>query len=137
MTDLHTPYDMIGIGFGPSNLALAIALQECAAPLNALFLEAKPEFSWHPGMLLDNSDMQVSFIKDLVTLRNPASPFSFLSYLHAKGRIERFVNRKTFFPSRHEFNDYFTWAADQMQDVCAYDQRVEAVAPSSGKQWHC
>ena len=132
MTDLHTPYDMIGIGFGPSNLALAIALQECAAPLNALFLEAKPEFSWHPGMLLDNSDMQVSFIKDLVTLRNPASPFSFLSYLHAKGRIERFVNRKTFFPSRHEFNDYFTWAADQMQDVCAYDQRVEAVAPVQG-----
>ncbi|NHM19969.1 lysine N(6)-hydroxylase/L-ornithine N(5)-oxygenase family protein [Epibacterium mobile] len=42
------------------------------------------------------------------------------------------MNRKTFFPSRHEFNDYFTWAAEQMQDVCAYDQRVEAVAPVQG-----
>jgi len=129
MTTDDKIHDVIGVGFGPSNLALAIALQERAAPLEALFLEAKPSFAWHPDMLLDNSDMQVSFIKDLVTLRNPASPFSFLSYLHAKGRMERFVNRKTFFPSRHEFNDYFTWAAARMQAVSAFDQRVLQVAP--------
>ena len=128
MTQTEQVHDLLGVGFGPSNLALAIALEEriqVGAPaLNAAFLEAKPRFSWHPDMLLDNSDMQVSFIKDLVSLRNPASPYSFLSYLHAKGRLERFVNRKSFFPSRHEFNDYFSWAAAQFDHLCSYDQRV-------------
>ena len=33
-------HDLIGIGFGPSNIALAIALRERAGPpLRALFLE--------------------------------------------------------------------------------------------------
>ena len=33
-------------------------------------------------MLLEDATMQVSFLKDLVTLRNPASEYGFLSYLH-------------------------------------------------------
>lgn len=37
-------------------------------------------------MLIDDATMQVSFLKDLVTLRNPASEFSFLCYLQSKGR---------------------------------------------------
>jgi L-ornithine N5-oxygenase len=140
MTQPDRIHDLLGVGFGPSNLALAIALQERTQSVTAVpdiaFLEAKPTFSWHPGMLLDNSDMQVSFIKDLVSLRNPASPYSFLSYLHAMGRLERFINRKSFFPSRHEFNDYFGWAAEQFDDLCSYDQRVvgaEAVEGADGR----
>ncbi|NIZ12303.1 lysine N(6)-hydroxylase/L-ornithine N(5)-oxygenase family protein [Phaeobacter sp. HF9A] len=136
MTNPQHIHDVTGVGFGPSNLALAIALQERAQrgarTLDAIFLEAKPAFAWHPDMLLENSDMQVSFIKDLVTLRNPASRFSFLSYLSAKGRLERFVNRKSFFPSRHEFNDYFAWAAAQMEGICTYDQRVVGAEPVRG-----
>ena len=52
--------DIIGVGFGPSNLALAVALAERPeqAP-RALFVEQKPAFSWHPGMLLDGSRAQV------------------------------------------------------------------------------
>ncbi|QAX28380.1 lysine N(6)-hydroxylase/L-ornithine N(5)-oxygenase family protein [Leisingera sp. NJS204] len=133
MSEPQHIHDMIGVGFGPSNLALAIALQERAqagAPkLDALYLEAKPRFAWHPDMLLEGSDMQVSFIKDLVTLRNPASPYSFLSYLHAQGRLERFVNRKSFFPSRQEFNSYLAWAAAQLEDTCRYGQRVTGAEP--------
>ncbi|MEL6682917.1 MAG: SidA/IucD/PvdA family monooxygenase [Pseudomonadota bacterium] len=136
MTATHETYDILGVGFGPSNLALAIALDEHQAegahlPKTA-FLETQKSFAWHPNMLLDGSDMQVSFIKDLVSLRNPASPYSFISYLHAKGRLERFVNRKSFFPSRHEFNDYFTWAADQMGQVCHYDQKVVGIQAVQG-----
>ena len=47
------------------------------------FVERQARFGWHRGMLLEDATMQVSFLKDLVTLRNPASGFSFLSYLHA------------------------------------------------------
>ena len=82
-------YDLVGVGFGPSNLALAIALAEHNAgtgePVTAHFLERQPRFGWHRGMLIDNATMQVSFLKDLVTLRNPTSEFSFLSYLQRPG----------------------------------------------------
>lgn len=136
MTNPTEIFDVLGVGFGPSNLALAIALQERAlsgaASPNAVFLEGQSSFAWHPDMLLENSDMQVSFIKDLVSLRNPASTFSFLSYLHDKNRLERFINRKSFFPSRHEFNDYLEWAANRLGGVCQYDQRVIGVEPMVG-----
>lgn len=122
-------HDLIGIGFGPSNLALAIALAERGQTGSALFLEAKPAFAWHPDMLIDGADMQVSFLKDLVSLRNPQSSFSFLCYLHDKGRLARFINRKTFFPSRHEFNDYLGWAAARLGPVCRYDQKVVGLVP--------
>ena len=72
-------YDVIGIGFGPANLALAIAMEEAApeAQWRRLFLEAKPSYAWHPGMLLEGSMLQVTVLKDLVTVENPRSRFTF------------------------------------------------------------
>jgi L-ornithine N5-oxygenase len=129
MTNMNEqPLDVIGIGFGPSNLALAVALRERGSHLRAGFLEAKPAFAWHPDMMLDGTDMQVSFLKDLVSLRNPRSGFSVLSYLQAKGRLSRFIDRKTFFPSREEFNDYLGWIAGQFSS-CRYDSRVTGIEP--------
>jgi lysine N6-hydroxylase/L-ornithine N5-oxygenase len=125
-------HDLIGVGFGPSNIALAIALDEKRHHgqfVDALFIEKQPGFVWHKNMLLDNAHMQISFIKDLATLRNPASRFTFLNYLHEKQRLQDFVNLKTFFPSRHEFNDYLGWAAAQFEDRCAYGEAVFEVLP--------
>lgn len=126
--------DVLGIGFGPSNLALAIAIDEhnrCdpAAALTAAFVERKPRFGWHRGMLIDDATMQVSFLKDLVTLRNPCSDFSFVSYLHNRGRLVDFINHKTLFPLRIEFHDYLEWAAARLDDVVAYDQEATDVEP--------
>lgn len=128
-------HDLIGIGFGPSNIALAIALEEGRdarpqhRPLDALFVERQPGFFWHRNMLLDQAHMQISFLKDLATLRNPSSRFTFLNYLHEKDRLQDFINLKTFFPSRHEFNDYLAWAAAQFEDRCAYGEDVVEVLP--------
>ncbi|WP_431262122.1 lysine N(6)-hydroxylase/L-ornithine N(5)-oxygenase family protein [Roseateles chitinivorans] len=128
-------HDLIGIGFGPSNIALAIALEEGrearpqGRPLDALFVERQPGFVWHKNMLLDHAHMQISFLKDLATLRNPSSRFTFLNYLHEKERLQDFINLKTFFPSRHEFNDYLGWAAAQFEDRCAYGEDVFEVLP--------
>ncbi|GLS06151.1 L-ornithine N(5)-monooxygenase [Chitiniphilus shinanonensis] len=127
-------HDLIGIGFGPSNLALAIALEErrqAGQPLNALFLEKQPAFAWHQDMLLEHAHMQISFLKDLVTLRNPTSRFTFVNYLHQKSRLPDFINLKTFFPSRHEFNDYLSWAAAQFDEQCAYGEEVIEVLPET------
>src|SRR5690242_13694438 len=123
-------FELIGVGFGPSNLAVAIAAGELgAAGPRQLFLERQPRFGWHRGMLIEDATMQVSFLKDLVTLRNPASPFSFLSFLHASGRLIDFINNKTFFPLRVEFHDYLEWAAGQVDDVVRYDRTVVEVRP--------
>ncbi|TCO62647.1 lysine N(6)-hydroxylase/L-ornithine N(5)-oxygenase family protein [Actinocrispum wychmicini] len=126
-------YDVVGVGFGPSNLALAIALTEHnaqVAPENAVtaqFLERQPRFGWHRGMLIDDATMQVSFLKDLVTMRDPTSRFSFLCYLREQGRLLDFINHKNLFPLRIEFHDYFEWAAAQVDDLVAYGSDVVSV----------
>jgi lysine N6-hydroxylase/L-ornithine N5-oxygenase len=125
-------YDLIGIGFGPSNIALAITLEEKkqnGSHIESFFIEKQPGFAWHANMMLDNAHMQVSFLKDLATMRNPASHFTFINYLHQKNRLQDFINLKTFFPSRHEFNDYLTWAAGHFDDRCAYGEEVIEVLP--------
>jgi L-ornithine N5-monooxygenase len=125
------PYDLIGVGFGPSNLALAIALTERGPDgPSAVFLERQPRFGWHRGMLIDDATMQVSFLKDLVTLRNPASEYSFLCYLQSKGRLLDFINHKNLFPLRVEFHDYLEWAAAKLPEMVRYGQEVVGVATS-------
>ncbi len=54
-------------------------------------------------------------MKDLATLRNPNSKYTFLSYLHSQGRLLNFINRGSMMPPRREFADYLSWAADKVQ----------------------
>lgn len=122
-------YDFIAIGFGPSNLALAVAAREIDPDKKCIFFELKSAFEWHPGILLDGSRMQISFLKDLVTLRNPASPFTFLQYTKAKQRLERFVNLREFHPTRLEYQDYLRWVADAFSDQVRYGSIVRKVTP--------
>lgn len=127
------PHDLIGIGFGPSNLALAIALQERAEQggrsFDALFLERQPDYSWHGNTLVAQSELQISFLKDLVTLRNPSSRFSFVNYLKAHGRLVDFINLGTFYPCRMEYNDYLRWVAQQFAEQSRYGEQVLRVEP--------
>lgn len=127
--------DIVGIGFGPANLALAIALDEhnrSAAPEHRLtyaFVERQAAFGWHTGMLLRGSRMQISFLKDLVTTRNPTSEFSFVSFLDAKGRLAEFINSRSVFPSRAEFHQYLEWAANRVVGDVHYGSDVFDVKP--------
>lgn len=133
--DAAPVHDLIGIGFGPSNVAMAIAISEHNArcgtreAVTAQFFEQQPAFGWHRGMLIDDATMQVSFLKDLVTLRNPASEYSFLCFLQSKGRLIDFINHKNLFPLRVEFHEYFEWAASRVENLVSYDHEVVGVAP--------
>ncbi|MGH3872952.1 MAG: lysine N(6)-hydroxylase/L-ornithine N(5)-oxygenase family protein [Pseudonocardiaceae bacterium] len=131
-------FDVVGIGFGPSNLALAIAIAEHNANavagerISARFVERQNSFGWHRGMLIADARMRVSFLKDLVTLRNPTSPFSFLCYLHDRGRLVDFINYGSSFPTRIEFHDYLEWAAARFSNQVDYGAEVvEIVAGES------
>jgi len=131
-TEPHT-YDIVGVGFGPSNLALAIALDEILRErgheLSHCFIERQPRFTWHGDMLLPGTDMQISFLKDLVSLRDPTSPYSFVNYLRQHNRLEAFISQKTFFPSRIEFNDYLRWTAGHFDAHSRYGESVTRVVP--------
>ena len=134
-SDSTSILEVAGIGFGPSNMALAIALEEIyEARANGRghameFFEKQPAFGWHRGMLMEDATMQVSFLKDLATVRNPRSRYTFTAYLKAKGRIARFINSKTLFPLRVEFHDYLEWAADFLAPVVSYGSEVLAIRP--------
>lgn len=134
ITPRHT---LIGIGFGPSNIALAIALKEVGINQladNSLFVEKQPEFVWHKNMMMDNTHMQISFMKDLVTLRNPQSHFTFINYLHQQGRLSEFINLQTFNPSRYEFNDYLTWASSHFEKDTRYGEEIFDIKPIFEKE---
>ncbi|EAU88505.1 lysine/ornithine N-monooxygenase [Coprinopsis cinerea okayama7 len=115
-------YDLVGLGFGPANIAIGAALTEkwqqdpTFSIKNTLFIEKHEVFRWHPGMLLPDAKMQISFLKDLATLRTPNSPYTFLSYLHSEDRLLSFINRGSTVPSRKEYSDYLAWAAQKVQD---------------------
>ncbi|MEU4180874.1 SidA/IucD/PvdA family monooxygenase [Streptomyces sp. NPDC026589] len=127
--------DLIGIGFGPSNLALAISFEESSAfesesPGTRMeFFEKQPVFGWHRGMLIEGATMQVSFLKDLVTMRNPRSRYTFTEYLKVKNRLVRFINSKTLFPLRVEFHDYLDWVARQFDSFVSYGAEVVRLTP--------
>ena len=129
-------HDLICVGFGPASLAIAVALHDAledGEPAlstknpKVRFLERQRRFAWHAGMLLPGAKMQITFIKDLATLRNPRSRFTFLNYLHQQGRLVSFTNLGTFLPQRIEYEDYMRWCASHFEDVVDYDQDVESV----------
>ena len=117
-------FDAVGVGIGPFNLSLAALLGPTG--FKARFFERNVAFQWHPGLLFPESTIQVSYLKDLVTLADPTSRFSFLAFLHAKKRFYRFINTAQARVHRVEFNQYMQWVASQLDNV-EFNAEVEAV----------
>ncbi|WP_343966153.1 SidA/IucD/PvdA family monooxygenase [Kribbella koreensis] len=119
MSELSVDVELLAIGAGPSNLGLAVALEELAPELaeNSLLIDRNTEIAWQQGMLMPWATSQVSFLKDLVTQRDPTSKFSFLNHLFETGRMDEFVNMSTFTPYRVEFTEYLRWVAASLEKV--------------------
>ncbi|WP_327191534.1 lysine N(6)-hydroxylase/L-ornithine N(5)-oxygenase family protein [Streptomyces xinghaiensis] len=119
------PYDLVGVGIGPFNLSLA-ALADGVPGLRTLFLDARPRFSWHPGLLLEGTVLQVPFLADLVTMADPTSPWSYLNYLRAHDRMFPFFFSERFHIPRREYDHYCRWAAERLPS-CRFDAEVTSV----------
>lgn len=134
-SDLDSVHDLVCAGFGPASLSIAVALHDYieAGTLkqspNVLFLEKQPKFAWHAGMLLPGAKMQISFLKDMASLRDPRSHFTFLNYVHKNGRMLDFINLDTFLPARTEYEDYLRWCASHFDNVVRYNSEVVSVTP--------
>ncbi|NRQ48623.1 lysine N(6)-hydroxylase/L-ornithine N(5)-oxygenase family protein [Aeromicrobium stalagmiti] len=109
-------HDFAAIGLGPFNLGLA-CLAEPVDGLDGIVLESRDDFSWHPGMMLQDATLQVPFMADLVTMADPTSRYSFLNYLKQTGRLYPFYIRESFYPLRAEYDAYCRWAASQVEGV--------------------
>src|SRR5947209_17399624 len=116
----HRDVELLAIGAGPSNLALAVALEEIGPPdlaENSIIVERNPTIEWQSGLLLPWAKSQVSFLKDLVTLRNPRSRFTFLNFLKSTGRLDSFINMGNLTPYRLEISAYLNWVAGSLTKV--------------------
>lgn len=109
-------FDIAGIGIGPFNLGLA-ALCEPIKKLKTVFIEQKPEFNWHEGMLIPGSTLQVSYLADLVTLTDPSSKFSYLNFLRSHNRLIQFGIHEQGYITRSEYNRYCRWVCTQLSNL--------------------
>ncbi|WP_030197982.1 lysine N(6)-hydroxylase/L-ornithine N(5)-oxygenase family protein [Streptomyces sp. NRRL S-87] len=125
------PHDLVGIGIGPFNLSLAALAHglrhlEGATGLTAAFYDQRRDFRWHPGLLIDGATLQVPFLADLVTLADPASPWSFLRYLRHKERLFPFYFAERFHITRAEYDAYCRWVADGIPGL-HFGHQIDAV----------
>ncbi|MFI6929015.1 lysine N(6)-hydroxylase/L-ornithine N(5)-oxygenase family protein [Streptomyces sp. NPDC050287] len=119
------PRDLVGIGIGPFNLSLA-ALAHPLAELDTVFYEQRPAFHWHPGQLIDGATIQVPFLADLVTLADPASPWTFLNYLKTRERLFPFYFAERFHIQRAEYDAYCRWVSENLPAL-HFGHRVDAI----------
>jgi lysine N6-hydroxylase len=118
-------YDVVGIGLGPFNLALA-ALAEPCVEVSCLFLDEKPEFSWHPGMMVDGATLQVPVLADLVSLVDPTNRNSYLAWLRDNERLFGFYFSEAWHVPRAEYEAYCAAVAERLES-CRFGCRVTAV----------
>lgn len=123
---LDQPHDLVGIGIGPFNLSLAALADGVPGGIAATFFEQRPAFHWHPGMLIEGASLQVPFLADLVTLADPASPWSFLSYLRSRERLFPFYFSERFHIQRAEYDAYCRWVSGRLTGL-HFGHQVDAV----------
>ncbi|CAK8741589.1 L-ornithine N(5)-monooxygenase [Sodalis praecaptivus] len=124
---MSNEYNVIGVGFGPSNIALAVALQEKYPESNFVFLEKRARVDWQPNMLLSGSDIQNNPLRDFVTPRNPKSHYGFINYLKEQNRLFDFLNLPLHYPLRSEYAGYVRWVASHFENNVILNAEVESV----------
>jgi lysine N6-hydroxylase len=91
-----------------------------------LFLDKKGSFGWHDGQQIPGSTIQVSMLKDLVSLSEPTNAYSFLAYLIDLGRVYHFLNAQFDAVPREEFRNYMEWACRKNENI-AFGHEVLSV----------
>jgi len=129
MSARQNVYDVLGVGFGPANLSLAIVMEELGFPYSVRFLEKEAERTaiWQREMLIEHSDIQNHPLRDLVTPRNPRSRYSFVNYLFENDRLFEHLNLGMNFPYRIEYAGYLSWVAKHFRRLVSYDTFIDRI----------
>ena len=127
MNNQNQIYDVIGVGFGPANIAVAIAFEEMEFKGSVKFLESRKNSIWQENMLFENSDIQNHPLRDLVTPRNPRSKYSFTNFLFENDRLYEHLNTGLHLPFRLEYAQYIAWVVEHFTHLVEYNSRVEMI----------
>lgn len=127
MKNITKSYDVLGIGFGPANIALAISLDEELKTLKCKFIESSPTGVWQEQMLLDGSDIQNVPHRDLITPVNPMSKYTFINYLVTHNKFFDYMNLMVLYPLRKEYAKYIKWCADHFSEYVEYNTKVTQI----------
>lgn len=111
--DGEAPLDIAAVGIGPLNLSLA-ALAQPLSDLRMAAFDQRPDFRWHPGLLIDGTTLQVPFLADLVSLADPTSRWSYLNYLRLHERLFPFYFAERLHTPRAEFDAYCRWVSAEL-----------------------
>jgi L-ornithine N5-oxygenase len=128
-------HDVVAVGFGPSNIALAVAHEESGSRLDLHFVEQASETNWQPTMLLDGSDIQNNPLRDLVTPRNPKSHYTFVNYLKCESRLFEYLNLGVHYPLRKDYARYVRWVSKFFEHNVTYGAGASDVTfdPRAGR----
>ncbi|WP_165960505.1 SidA/IucD/PvdA family monooxygenase [Actinocrispum wychmicini] len=121
-------FGTVGVGFGPANIALAVAHAECSSQRSLAFVEANAGPVWQPGMIIDGSDIQHNPLRDFITPKNPRSPYGYLSFLKSQDRLFNFLNLDAPYPPRSDYAQYVNWVAGHFADKVRYSQTVATIS---------
>lgn len=120
-------YDIICVGFSIEGLALAVSLADRKIQRKILFIDRNDEFRADFGFHNAEDYAGSIFLRDLVTLQNPRSEFTFINYLHENQLLVGFTNVSQMKTSRVLLESYLKWAAEKIQALGWVSYRNEAV----------
>lgn len=117
-TTRRTPdYDVVCIGFGTKGLALATAFADQDPRQKVLFLERGIQFSETLGYGSQENACGSGFLRDLITLRNPRSEYTFINFLHSTELLVAFTNASQMSTSRLLTAKYLSWVAEKISSL--------------------
>ncbi|KHD89647.1 MAG: lysine 6-monooxygenase [Bdellovibrio sp. ArHS] len=123
---MNKHYDLIGLGIGLFNLSVAALLHKTEG-IKFAFFDRKHRFDWHSEIMFADSEMQTSYLKDLVTGADPTNPFSFMNYLVQNGLYYSFINTNRKAITRREFEMYCQWASERMPEHLHFNSEIQSV----------
>jgi L-ornithine N5-oxygenase len=129
----QTPtYDVVCIGFGTKGLALSTVLADHDPSQKVLVVERDARFNGDLGFAATNSSAGSTFLRDLITLRNPRSEYTFINFLHETNLLVAFTNASQLITSRQLTARYMTWVAEKIQSLgwVAFNKEAVNIKPT-------
>ena len=130
--DQATTYDVVCIGFGTKGLALSTVLADHDSSQKVLVVERDSQFNGDLGFASTESSAGSSFLRDLITLRNPRSEYTFINFLHETNLLVAFTNASQLITSRQLTARYMTWVAEKIQRLgwVAFNKEAVNIKPT-------
>lgn len=125
--DSSTVYDVVCIGFGTKGLALSTVLADHDPSQKVLVVERDSCFNEDLGFASSEGSGGSTFLRDLITLRNPRSEFTFVNFLHETNLLVAFTNASQLITSRQLTARYMAWVAQKIQQLGWVTFNKEAV----------